>query len=170
MRRESWVLCALLLPLLISAQPVAAQEYTIWQSPWTITGPTGSVNWGPGANQLVVRITRLAPGFVSVEFPVFLPSNVVIKNVQVCYNLSNSSTFIDEVLLTEILETGPASAYIFDLMDLTSTTPTCHTSIGPSVNPYSPGGSMTVVLVLNFADASHWIEVGAIGVTVEPAP
>jgi hypothetical protein len=83
--------------------------------------------------------------------------------VTLCYDLSNASSFISQVRITE--ETLPPAAPIRhdDGADLTSTAPVC---VESQVGNLQPAGAMTLALRLNFANTAHIIDIGAVGLTL----
>jgi hypothetical protein len=120
------------------------------------------VTRGGFGNTLRVR-TGQAGDLQWISLPLIVQENLKIKAVTVCYDLSDSGSFISQVRLSE--ETTPPTATVMhdDGTDLTSTSAECVESV---VSDYQPGGAVTLSLRLNFGDTADRIDIGAIGLMV----
>jgi hypothetical protein len=129
------------------------------------TDPTLILLRGNFGNTLEVRCNSTGD-LKWISLPLLLPADRVIKNVRVCYQLTNSLSFISQVRLSK--ETLPPSALVVhdDGTDLTSTAPTIYDS---SVGNVAIDGAITLELRLNFASTSDRILVGAIGIVLGAA-
>jgi hypothetical protein len=172
MKRRALCLSTLLLLSMFFAWPISAQEITIWHSPRTIIDPHEQLSIGPAGSSSAVRLlSPSGPGTRLVHIPLFLPSNVIVKSIELCYDLSNSATYIEQFVLIEMTTPGVGSTRLSETMDLTSVTPVCHTTTTATIPPnYSPSGSMYLLLELVFSSTTDSIDLGAIGIHVEPVP
>ncbi len=96
-----------------------------------------------------------------LNLPLALDSRFAIKAVTLCYDLSNASSFISQVRLSE--ETLPRSGVVRhdDGTDRTSVVSVC---VESPVGNLQPDGAMTLSLRLNFASTAHHIDIGAVGI------
>ncbi len=164
----------LFLPVLVllmnlSVQHATAQQYTIWHSPlgFVSGNPDLTIDVDFTALNTAPRVRASQSGdFFSVNLGLTLPSNVIIDEVTVCYESSNAGTFISQTRLTQMSSPESASVIHDDPTDLTDLGPTCYTSVVPS---RTVGQATTLSLRLVYANASHTIRIGAIGVTVTPS-
>jgi Pectate lyase superfamily protein len=139
---------------------------TLWNCPtdWVTQDKTLQINY-PSAEHPTAEITTGIPGGLKWVFvPLGLSVDGSIKAVRVCYQLSSSSSFIARVRLIEIRTPGTVVVRHDDPTDLLSTVPTCHVS---AVSPYRPEGAVTLALWVKFADATHRIRLGPVGLDVE---
>lgn len=168
----STLLGLVLMALLVSLLPGKS-----WAGGWLSIGHTGFVSGDstltlkmPFVGQPSLSIQSSAAGdfkWIETNVPVTLDdsfSSPVIDMVAVCYKAPNEGTFISQVRLTDML--GPTSGFVRhdDGTDLTSPTDTCYIS---PVDNYIPQGSVNLSLRLFFADPSHKIWIGAVGVHVQ---
>lgn len=139
---------------------------TLWLSPtdWVSGDPALRINY-PSAAHPATEITATAPGDLKWVFTSLrLPSAILIKTIQVCYQLSNRRSFISQVRLEEMLAPDRALVRHDDPTDLLNTVPTCYVS---RVGAYRPEGAVTLALRLNFANPNDKITLGSVGVEVE---
>jgi hypothetical protein len=137
--------------------------YNIWHSPSLFQTNNTHLSINGYGNSIFIKTTQ--PGDLQwIYLPLILPSNVKIKHIVLYYRLSNSSSFISQVRLTET--TKPLTNYVKhdDGTDLKSTTATYYCS---HVGALQPKGGMALHLRLNFAGVSDQIEIGGIGICVE---
>jgi hypothetical protein len=109
------------------------------------------------------KITCSSPGDLKwINMGLDIPPGTIIKGIVICYQLSNSRSFISQVRLTE--QTTPNIQLVRhdDPKDLVSTVPVCVTSV---VNYNSVfNGAINLELRLNFANTGDFIMLGAAGV------
>ena len=153
------------------AGPVGAQQYTIWHSPLLVDRELTATTISPGPTSTAIRITAPGAGGCDIQIPLILPSNVNLKSMEICYDLSSASSFITQMVIIELTTPSTALSRLQDTTDLTSVTPECYlTTVDPFPNPYSPSGSMTLFIQVTFANSTDTIDIGAIGFNVEPSP
>ncbi len=87
-----------------------------------------------------------------------------IKEVSICYQLTNPQSFISQVRLTQMTTPDQAVVLHDDGTDLTNTTPSCYTSI---VGGFFPAGAITLALRLNFQNTTDQIMLGAVSIGLE---
>jgi hypothetical protein len=140
---------------------------TIWLSPTDfVTGdPTLKMSY-PFVSHPSTVVTCTIPGdlkWVSMGLP--LPSEITIEEVTICYELSNSQSFISQVRLVEMTTPNQALVRHDDPTDLKSTSSTCYSS---KVADLAPTKAVTLELRLNFQNTKDQIRLGAVGVTFQP--
>ena len=147
----------------------AGPDFVLWVSPLSMipdedgSGDT-SLSLSRAAAGTTLRVTTTQVGDLQwLNLPLAVDSRFAIKTVTLCYDLSNASSFISQVRLTE--ETVPPAAAIRhdDATDRTSTAPVC---VESQVGNLQPAGAMTLALRLNFANTAHNIDIGAVGLTL----
>jgi hypothetical protein len=136
---------------------------TIWLSPTNyVTGdPTLRVSY-PFASHPSTIVTCTTPGdFKWVSMGLRLPPNVQIEQVIICYEVSNSCSFISQTRLAEMTTPDHANVVHDDPTHLTSTRPTSYNS---AISGLIPTGAVTLELRLNFQHTNDEILLGAVGV------
>jgi hypothetical protein len=136
---------------------------TIWLSPIDfVTGdPTLGISY-PWAAHPSALVTCNAPGDLKwVSMDLKPPPDLQIEEVDICYQVSNSRSFISQVRLTEMTTPNQARVIHDDPGHLTSTTPTTYTS---AVAALVPSGAVNLELRLNFQNTSDVILLGAVGI------
>lgn len=165
MKRTSTALS--LAVLLLSLTPAARGQYTVWHSPLTFTSDDPNLSVRPSFSPATaLLVSPAATGDLQwIHLGLVVPSNVQIDSVIVYYQLTNSASFISQTRLT--LMNGPDAAVVQldDPTDLTSTDPS---RFATSAGGLVATGTITLGLRLNFADTGHSIEIGAIGLVVQP--
>lgn len=153
--------------------PVAANPLTIWTSPLDAAEGWRGISTSPlltieqSSPAAAVVVTTSVPEVASwIQIPVTVPDDFLLGGVTVCYQVSNASSSIGLLRVTEIRTPDFGVARHSAVVNLTSTSATCHTTdvnatCGPCI-PFTPGGALTVDLSLNFADAGHSIEIGGV--------
>lgn len=136
---------------------------TLWISPtdWVSGETTLQISY-PSVAHPATEIMTTKPGDLKWVFLALrLPPCTEIKAVRVCYQVSNSRSFISQVRLTEMKTPDQALVRHDDPTDLTSVDPTCHVSEVPNLHPE---GAITLALRLNFGHRADKIIIGAVGV------
>ncbi len=111
----------------------------------TTTGDIGI----PGGNKVVAMGTPTSPGYT-------------ITGVRVCYQLSNSRSFITQISLDQLQEPpATALAMLDDGANLTDVGPVCVDSAPASVDPEE--GAVRLSFRLNFGDVSDAIVIRGVG-------
>jgi hypothetical protein len=155
--------------LILSAAPAAAVEHTIWHSPLRLQPSIDfpGVTMQQGLPATTMDAYSSSTGNKYVLLPLTLPSNVEIKGIELCYRVSNSATSVSQVRLTKTTTPDVAGVVYDDPTVRNSTTATCETS-GPMT--ISVDAVVTLSIRIFFADTSHFVEIGGVGVIVEPLP
>ena len=138
---------------------------TIWLSPTNyVTGdPTLRMSY-PFASHPSTIVTCMTPGdFKWISMGLRLPANVQIKQVIICYEVTNSRSFIAQTRLAEMTTPDHANVVHDDPTHLTSTTPTSYNS---AISGLIPTGAVTLELRLDFQHTNDEILLGAVGVTI----
>lgn len=163
---KAGAIAAALLASLLAWASSASADYAIWLHPALAT-PEGSTLTVSHIGGPAITVTTNTPGDLQwLDFPVIIPSNVQINSVQLCYKVSDPSSYISQIRIAQMREPPLDFVYLDDGTDLTSTTATCVTSAGPTGGPFSPAGMITVELRLNFANVAHTITIGALALNV----
>ena len=141
--------------------------HTIWLSPTEyVTGDLSlKISYPSVTHSNTIVICKNDPGdfkWISMGLP--LPPNVRIKQVQICYQVSNPQSFISQVRLAEMSAPNQVIVRHDDPTDLKSTSPTCYSS---NVGGYAPIAAVTLELRLNFWNTADQILLGAVGVEFE---
>jgi hypothetical protein len=153
----------LLLTVLFAAtSPGIFCQSTTWLSPLYFQPTDQNVSIIQSSPNTAVAVQSAIVGdFQWITMGLNLRSDQLIDSIIVCYQLTNSASYISQVRLTSM--TTPDAAYIIvdDPTDLTSTSPTRYASFtfGLSVD-----GTITLAFRLNFAATQDIIEIGAIGI------
>lgn len=141
---------------------------TIWLSPTDFVSgdPTLKTRY-PSVSSPNTTVTCTSPGDLKwVSVGLRLPQNVKIEEIMVCYQVSNSQSFISQIRLVEMNTPNKATVIHDDGTDLRSTSPICYTSpVGGKVP--SPGTAVTLALRLTFQNANDKIMLGAVGVKID---
>lgn len=139
---------------------------TLWLSPTGyVTGdPTLQISY-PFVSHPGTVVTCVTPGdfkWISMGLP--LLSSRSIKEVSICYQLTNPQNFISQIRLAQMTTPNQAVVQHDDGTDLTNTTPSCYTSI---VGGFFPAGAVTLALRLNFQNTTDQIMLGAVSIGLE---
>jgi hypothetical protein len=90
-----------------------------------------------------------------------------IEDVIICYQVSNSQSFVSQVRLAEMSTPNQATVIHDDGTALQSTVPTCYTSnVGGKVP--APGNTVILQLRLDFKNTADEIRLGAVGIKIQP--
>ena len=109
------------------------------------------------------KITCTSPGDLKwIDMGIEVPAGTIIKGIIICYQLSNSRSFISQVRLTEQTTPNVRLVHHDDPTDLLSTAPVCFTSVVHYGAPFN--GAINLSLRLNFTNAGDSIMLGAVGV------
>ena len=94
-----------------------------------------------------------------------VPPNYIIKRVRVCYELSNSRSFISQIRLSQ-LQNPPSQTLVMldDATDHTNPGPVCVASADTTVDPSL--GAVDLDLRVNFGSTADRIVVLALGLVV----
>ncbi len=92
-----------------------------------------------------------------------LPPNVQIEQVIICYEVTNSRSFIAQTRLAEMTTPDHANVVHDDPTHLTNTAPTSYNSV---ISGPSPTGAVTLELRLDFQHTNDQILLGAVGVNI----
>ena len=140
----------------------------LWLSPTDfVTGDKSLKISYPSVTHPAVEIRTKASGDLKwLYLGLRVPPHHDIHAIHVCYQLSNSRSFISQVRLAEMQTPDQAVVRHDDGTDLLSTTPTCYRS--QIIGGYRPGGAALLQLRLNFGNIADAITLGAIGVEVIP--
>lgn len=161
------VLIALIV-LLVTPFTASQAEYTSWGSPLGGLTNNSSLTITPGLPGTSLHIVTSSAGdFQWVTFPLTLPSNMTIEGVQLCYALSNASSFISQIRLSRMTTPDYTVVMHDDPTDLTDPGPICVTS---EVYSMDVDGTVSLSLRMNFANAGDWIDIGAIGIVLQDVP
>lgn len=155
--------------LILVATPASAVEHTIWHSPLRLRASVDypSVSVAPGLPATTMDVTSSSTGDQWVLLPLTIPTNVEIKRIELCYRVSNGATYVSQVRLTKTTTPETAGVVYDDGTDRNSTTPACELTPTATI---SVDAVVTLGLRLFFANTSHIVEIGGVGVVVEPLP
>lgn len=119
-----------------------------------IQSSTTGENAQGGGNKVVHTGLQVSPGYL-------------IKGVRVCYELSNTRSFISQIRLSQV-QTPPQSAIVRldDGTDRTNLGPVCVDSAPTTVDPSL--GAVLLDLRVNFGDTVDKIVVRALGLHLSP--
>ena len=94
-----------------------------------------------------------------------VPPDYIIKRVRVCYELSNSRSFISQIRLSQ-LQNPPSQAIVMldDATDRTNPGPVCVASADTTVDPSL--GAVELDLRVNFGSTDDRIVVLALGLVL----
>jgi hypothetical protein len=147
--------------------PQSAIDRTVWISPLNFVVSEGAQDWealsiSRGFADNAIRVKSKRSGDLRwILLPLPIPTDLKIKKLSVCYQLSNSRSLISQIKLTEQKEPPSTTVIHDDSTELTSTTSTCYES---NVGGWQPQKAITLGLGLKFGNASDHIDIGAIGV------
>lgn len=104
-----------------------------------------------------------------VEAGLQVPPGFVVSGVRVCYELSNTRSFITQTRLAQ-LQDPPSSAVVRldDGADLNAAGPTCVNSQATSVDPSA--GAVRLSFRVNFGATTDRIVIRAVGLLLAPRP
>jgi hypothetical protein len=96
-----------------------------------------------------------------------VPPGYAVKGVRVCYELSNSRSFISQIRLAQV-QTPPQSANVMldDPTDHTNPGPICIDSATTTINPAL--GAVLLSLRVKFGNTADRIVVRALGLHLAP--
>lgn len=127
---------------------------------------------GGGLSGLIIHSTTLGDTAIEigdkvVEKGLQVPPGFLVKGVRVCYELSNSRSFITQIRLAQ-LQNPPSTAVVMldDATDLTDIGPVCVDSAPTTVDPNQ--GAVRMGLRVNFGDTSDKIVLLGVGLNLEP--
>jgi hypothetical protein len=121
---------------------------------------------GSGLSGLIIMSTTIGDtvegGNKVVEKGLQVPPGFLVTGVRVCYELSNTRSFIDQIRLSQ-LQDPPSKALVLldDATHLANSGPVCVDSAPTTVNPAQ--GEIRLDLRVNFGDTSDRIVVRAVG-------
>ncbi len=138
----------------------------LWLSPTDfVTGDNSLKIIYPSATNPAVKIRSLNPGNQKwISLGLKIPPFQEINAIHVCYQLSNSRSFISEIRLVEFQTPNLPSERHKDDTDLLSTAPICYRS--PLASSYRSGGAVLLELRLNFATPADTITLGGMGLEI----
>jgi hypothetical protein len=124
-------------------------------------------NVGGGLSGLIIESSTTGAfaqggGGKGVETGVEVPPGYLIKGVRLCYELSNSRSFVSQVRLAQ-LQNPPSTALVLldDPTNLTNPGPVCVNSQPTSVDPGA--GGVRLSLFVDFGDTSDRIVIRGVG-------
>ena len=129
-----------------------------------------AVSSGLGLSGLIIESstigdTALGGGNKVVEKGLTIPPGFILKGVRVCYQSSNSRSFITQIRLSQVQD-PPSSAFVRldDGTDLTNLGPICVNSSSTSVDPTQ--GAVFLSLRTNFGSTNDRIVIRSLGLLV----
>jgi hypothetical protein len=136
-------------------------ESLLWVDPLALTPgtPNVEISLDPlaggedfGASGLIVKAVE-GEGSRRIEVGLSVPPGMLVKGARVCYEVTNASTFIDEIRILQLQDPPSTDMLLFqDETDLTSTEPVCVDS-AEAVEPIDPSaGSLRLQLILSFPE------------------
>lgn len=128
---------------------------------------------GSGLSGLTINSTTIGDfsikewGEKVIEKGIQVPPGFLIKGVRVCYELSNTRSFITQIRLAQ-LQNPPRAAVVMldDPTDLTDAGPICVDSAPTTVDPGR--GAVRLDLRVNYGDTSDSIVLLGVGLNLEP--
>jgi hypothetical protein len=183
-RIVGWTAVIIAAAFCIAARPapaVADSPQIMWVNhfdllsgdPSVVTTSSNSTDSGVGGGLTGLVIESSTTGEVDsfggnkvVHMALDLPKQTKVTGVRVCYELTNSSSFISQIRLAQVQD-PPSSALVLldDGTDLTDPGPACVNSSKTSIK--ASNGSLLLSLRVNFGDTSHKIVVRALGLLVK---
>jgi hypothetical protein len=129
---------------------------------------------GGGLSGLIIQSTTLGDeasggGNKVVERGLDVPPGYRVTGVRVCYELSNTRSYITQIRLAQVQE--PPEKAIVKLDDGTpqnASGPTCVDSAAPFEEISSEAGELLLSLRVNFGDTSDRIVLRAVALHLEP--
>lgn len=138
----------------------------------TISFNAVSSGVGGGLTGLVIQSSTTGEnaqggGNKVVHMGLQVPPGYLIRGVRVCYELSNTRSFISQITLAQV-QTPPQSAIVKldDGTDQTNPGPICVDSATTTVDPSL--GEVLLSLRVNFGDTSDRIAIRALGLRLSP--
>jgi hypothetical protein len=134
-----------------------------------------SVTSGVGGGLTALVISSSTTGEIansggnkSVQRSLEVPPGYVIKGVRVCYELTNSRSFISQIRLAQV-EPTPFAAIVRldDATDRTDEGPVCVDSAATSVD--ASAGAVLIDLRVNFGNTADKIALRAVGLYLAPS-
>ena len=140
----------------------------IWLSSasFASSDPTLVISYPPKLHADTRVRASQAGDFKWVVMPLVLSSKVEISAVHVCYQLTNTASFISQTRLSEMQAPPNGLVKHDDPTNLFSTSPTCYVSTVSG--GYKPQGATTLSLRLKFGNTSDVIHLGAVGLELMP--
>jgi hypothetical protein len=140
----------------------------IWLSPTDfVTGdPSLQISYPSDSDPNTILTSTVTGGSKLISMGLRLPPNVKIEEVTICYQVSNSDSFISQLRLVEMDTPDHAVVRHTDETDLKSTSPERYSS---KVAGFVPTAAVSLELRLHFQDNSHQVLLGAVGITLEPS-
>jgi hypothetical protein len=137
----------------------------LWLSPTDFVTGDESLNINyPSVAPPAVEIKATAPGDLKrIYLGLRVPPGYDIHAIHVCYQLSNSRSFISQIQLVEMQTPDQSVVRHGDSTALLSAAPTCYRS---PVVAFQPSGAVLLALRLNFGNIADAITLGAVGVEV----
>ena len=130
---------------------------------------------GPGplslSGLMITSITNGEEGFrgkKTVEKGLEVPPGYKIKGVRICYELTDSRSFISQITLAQLM--NPPAGTIVKMDDsthLTSKGPICIDSQQTNVDVDPSDGAVRLSLRVNFGDTNHKIVVIGVGLRLQ---
>jgi hypothetical protein len=153
--------------VLAVATPALSDSHTIWHSPLvrsvnTIGGEDLDTYPYYSLAGLTIRALDYG-GPYSVEFPLVLPSDVVIDSVTICFRNFSSDNYVAQISLLRMMGPMSAPAIHEESTHLSDEGEFCHTT---HVGGEYVDGTITLSVGFYFGDIYDSILVGAIGVHV----
>jgi len=127
---------------------------------------------GGGLSALIIRsntVGDISPhgGNKVVRTVLEIPPGHLIKGVRVCYELTNSRSFIDQIRLAQVQDPpSTASVLLDDATHLTNKGPPCVNSNSTSIDPTK--GAVLLDLRVNFGDTSNKIVIRGLAILLQP--
>ena len=125
---------------------------------------------GSGLSGLVIRSSTTGQnaqggGNKVVHMGLQVPPDFIIKRVRLCYELSNSRSFVSQIRLSQ-LQAPPGQALILldDATDHTNAGPVCVNSGETTVDPAQ--GAVSLSLRVNFGNTADLIVVRGVGLVL----
>jgi hypothetical protein len=126
---------------------------------------------GSGLSGLIITSTTIGETFTGggnkvVEKGLDVPPNYRITGVRICYETTNSLTYISQIRLAQ-LQNPPSTALVLldDATDHTNVGPTCVDSTATSIDPST--GAVSLSLRVNFANVLDKIVIRGIGLHLQ---
>ena len=126
---------------------------TVWHSATQlVTGdPTLTFSY-PIATRPAVEITTTDIGQTNLKWiylGIVLPAGCAVTAIRICYQLSDSGSFISQIQLQEMQTPEHTLVAHDDTSELRELTPACYVS---AVHGYRPKGAVTLAMRLRFHD------------------
>lgn len=152
--------------LLASAGVAWSQSYTIWTTGSSLRSADARLSIDSGIPGAATRVTTSSAGDLQWAYlPLTLPSTVRVSGIQLCWENSGSS-YISQIRVVSMDTPTTSAIRADDGTDLNSASSGCHDA-NLSFGDITVDKSLSVGLRLNFLSAGDYIEIGAVGITVE---